>query len=329
MNNLVDSEGSVQYGLYDTPVENINYEDYRLETPMGIPVPAVLKRLLINQFVFFGIVGPEFMLGMAVADLRFLANGFFYIYDRKTGSLTETKKIILSRASLVKPCPERISARFISDDLHIEMKSSKISAKGRDIALDATLNFADTNPLRLCTRAGYRGWIYTRKTMPVSLSGHIIIGDRRTDISSPACMGLLDWTIGYMRRHTFWNWASTALTLPDGRTLGLNLSCGVNETGFTENAFWLNGKMTKVDTVSFVFDRHDLYKKWRITSYDRKTDLVFSPECHRSEKVNAVLLASIFTQLMGTFDGKLTASDGEVIDIRECPGWAEDHYAKW
>ncbi|MEZ4550591.1 MAG: DUF2804 family protein [Desulfobacterales bacterium] len=42
---------------------------------------------------------------------------------------------------------------------------------------------------------------------------------------------------------------------PFGRTqLWPDLACGVNETSYTENAFWIDGRMTKVDTVAFDFN---------------------------------------------------------------------------
>ncbi len=140
-------------------------------------------------------------------------------------------------------------SRFSSGGLKIEIDSSTVSARGKDISLDITLDTTRTKPLRICTRAGYRGWVYTQKTSPVSIRGSAGIGNRQIDIESPATMALMDWTCGYMRRNTCWNWAASATTLVDGRSLGLNLSCGVNETSFTENAFWIDGVMTKVDTV--------------------------------------------------------------------------------
>jgi hypothetical protein len=142
-------------------------------------------------------------------------------------------------------------------------------------------------------------------------------------------MALMDWTCGYMRRKTCWNWAASAATLPDGRSFGLNLSCGVNETSFTENAFWIDGAMTKVDTVNYLFEAHDLMKPWIITSFDKKIDLTFCPEASRGEKINTGFVASRFNQLIGMFEGTLTTDSGEMIQIKRCPGFTEDHYAKW
>ena len=140
---------------------------------------------------------------------------------------------------------------------------------------------------------------------------------------------LMDWTKGFMRRETFWDWVSTATYLPDGRPFGFNLSCGVNETSYTENFIMLDGKRTKVDTVNFSFDDQNLYKTWKITSYDKKVELSFKGKKDRSEKKNLLVAVSNFTQLIGFFEGKLKLDNGEVLEIKGCPGWAEDHYAKW
>lgn len=329
MNNLIDAQGRLRYGLYDEPVQTVNYRDYPLQTVMGHTIPKPLRGLLANQFHFAGIIGTEIMVGMAVVDLKYLANGFLYVYDRTTKTLLESKKLTLPGAQVsIRPTPANPESVFRSPDLSIEIRSGKITAAAKDILVDLTLQTGVT-PLRLCTRTGYRGWVYMEKTTPIPVSGQVRYHGHTIDISSPAYWGLMDWTTGHMRRDTYWNWAATATTLPDGRSLGLNLSCGVNETSFTENAFWIDGHMTKVDAVNFAFNPRNLNEKWRITSYDKKVDLTFYPEAQRGESVNACLIKSKFTQFMGFFEGQLKTEAGETIMLKACPGWAEDHFAKW
>jgi hypothetical protein len=330
MGNLIAAKGQIIYGLYDEPVDCVNYLDYPLETTMGMRVPGFLKRYLANQFHFAGIIGPEIMMGMAVVDLKYLANGFLYVYDRQTRELIEAKKLSLPHANIyIEPYPQRPNSVFLSDDLNIEIRAGKIHAVAQEIQIDVTMNIRDIKPLRLCTRAGYRGWVYMQKTTPIPISGQVRYKGKTIDVASPAYRALMDWTTGYMRRDTYWNWAATATTLADGKAFGLNLSCGVNETSFTENAFWIGEDMTKVDTVHFAFNNHNLYENWHITSFDKKVDLVFYPEAHRGELVNACFIKSRFTQLMGTFEGRLKTDQGSIVEISACPGWAEDHYAKW
>jgi len=54
MDKLVDTQGYLRHGLYDDPVENVNFQDYPLETPMGFKVPKGLKGFMANQFHFLG-----------------------------------------------------------------------------------------------------------------------------------------------------------------------------------------------------------------------------------------------------------------------------------
>ncbi|MDM8543575.1 DUF2804 domain-containing protein [Desulfococcaceae bacterium HSG9] len=330
MNTLIQTNGLIRYGHYSNPVDLINYEDFDLKTSSGISVHKLVKKLLFKQFIFVGITGPELIAGLAVVDLKYITNGFFYVYNRRTGKLWETKHLGPGSADVyIRPLPEKIDSRYQSRKLSICLKNDKISARGDGVTLNATLNLNKPRPLRLCTRTGYRGWSYTQKTAPIEISGEIRFKNTRISVSSPDCLALIDWTAGYMRRNTFWNWAAAASSLPDNRTLGLNLACGVNETGFTENTFWLDNRITRTGPVNFVFNKDDLYSDWRITSGDRKINLVFTPESGRKEKVNALVVASDFTQLMGVFKGNLTADDGEVITISGCSGWVEDHFAKW
>ncbi len=330
MKTLVDVNGNVRFGLYDREVDSVNYMDCRLETPMKKKVPELLKKIKFNQFHFIGIIGPELMVGMAVVDLKYITNGFFYIYERESKYLIETKKLSPPNSNIfIDPFPEEVHSCFKTKSLNIEIKNHRIQAKGKNISVDVELDQEQINPLRLCSRAGYGGWLYTQKTTPIALSGKIILNNKEFNISSPDYMALTDWTAGYMRRHTFWNWASTACVLPDGRSFGLNLSCGVNETSFTENAFWLNGKMTKINLVNFIFDNNDPAKKWHISSTDKKINLIFYPESHRGENINVLALKSRFIQLLGIFEGTVVTDDGEAIELSACPGWTEDHYAKW
>lgn len=330
MENLVNEKGRIGWGIYNEPVNRVNYEDYCLETPMGLKVPAVLRRVLSNQFHFMGVVGPDLIAGIGVVDLKYLSNGFFYVFERETGRITESAKLMpFGRSVSIDPFPEKPRSIFKGPGLFIEITGESIKAEGRGISLDITMNGSTTNPLRICTRAGYRRWVFTRKASPLGMQGSLTTPAGTKELSSPVYWALSDWTCGFMRRETCWNWAATAFTLSDGRSLGMNLSCGVNETGFTENAIWIDGKRTKVDTVDFRFDSNNLTSQWQILSADKKVDLVFTPEGSRGENVNAFFVKSKFTQLFGTFEGKLVTDAGEVVTVNALPGFAEDHFARW
>ncbi|WP_250162269.1 DUF2804 family protein [Psychrobacter sp. WY6] len=57
-----------------------------------------------------------------------------------------------------------------------------------------------------------------------------------------------------MRHKTNWFWSCINSYLPDGRHFVLNLAMGVNETGVSENACWLDGQIYYLPPVMFVRD---------------------------------------------------------------------------
>lgn len=331
MERLVDGNGRIRWGIYAEPVEEVNYLDYDLRTPMGLRIPRPLRRLIANQFHFLGVIDPSVIVAAAVVDLKYLESAFLYVFDRRTHELVEVSDIApgCARRATISPTPESPSSRYASGRLSIGLSRDRFEAASKAIQVELSLEASHAAPLRICTRAGYTRWVYTQKTSPLRVKGTLRLGGRTTELSSPSSLALQDWTCGYMRRETCWNWASTAWTLPDGRSYGMNLSCGVNETSFTENAFWIDGAMTKVDTVDFVYDPDDVMAPWEISSSDGRVRLSFLPEGKRGEKVNAFFVASRFTQLVGTFSGTVTSAQGETIDITGCPGFAEDHFARW
>ncbi len=116
--------------------------------------------------------------------------------------------------------------------------------------------------------------------------------------------------------------------MPDGRLFGMNFSCGVNETEATENVFWIDGEQVKVDNVKFSRPSGG-NNGWHLTSADGRVDLRFKPVSSRREHLNAWIVTSKFTQFLGLFSGRLAHPQSGDLLLDNCPGWAEDHYAKW
>lgn len=330
MNTLVQADGTIRFGFFDQPVDLINHLDYNLKTNLGRKVPNIIKRIIFNQFVFIGVMGPEYIVGLAVVNLKFLSNGFFYVYDRQRRTLVETSRLSPpGSGTFIDPRPDRVRAGYRQSGFSVNLEDGRVNARTKRMELRGRLDLESARPIRICTRAGYRGWVYKQSTTPVSFDGQLTVNGKSHDLKTPDYQALVDWTAGYMRRHTYWNWTASASRLPDGRVLGLNLSCGVNETSFTESYFLIDNQMTKVDSVYFEFSETNPNRPWRITSFDGKVELMFKAEEKRGENVNALMVKSKFNQFMGALDGRLITDQGETIHLSHCPAWAEDHYAKW
>jgi hypothetical protein len=317
----------------------VNYRDYRLTDPFGRPRGRLARRFRFNQFQFLGALCDDLVFGCAIADLKVVGTAFVYCYDPRSRRFTDfgfTRPLALG--TRLDQTPEQGTWSFRARRVRIEMAATAAPPERRlrvtvdpGLAIDALFSESGPaiEPMRICTPAGATGWVYARKTAGQRVTGTLTWDERRWDLGSLAIRGHHDWSAGYMRRHTFWNWGCLAGRLGDGRVVGMNVSCGVNETSFTESCFWIDGRLHKVDAVRFAYDRRDLRRPWRLTSFDGRVDLEFHPEGAHAERVNAGIVATDFNQLFGRYRGTLTTAAGERVAIDGMLGYAESHYAKW
>lgn len=335
---LVDARGRVPFGIFPGSVPLINGRGYDYRTPMGGSASALARHFHYKQFQYFGIVADDLLLGCALADTAWLGVAFLYVFEPATGKMEEhTWRSPLGRSLTLSESPVSGSSRFLQGrtDIRMDYERDKgglrktLSVDIPGLSLEADLwEPAEYQPMSLCTRTGINGWVYANKVAGLPVTGTLRRNDDIIDLSSLHAGGHHDFSAGYMRRETFWNWACLS-----GRTgdqwLGLNLSCGVNETGFTENCLWLDGELLKVDTVRFEYDRDDLLAPWRVTSQDGQVVLAFTPDGRHREHLNLMLFASNFNQIFGRFNGEIHTNDGRHVKVDNLYGFVEEQYAKW
>ncbi|PAV27227.1 hypothetical protein CF392_01890 [Tamilnaduibacter salinus] len=329
---LIDERGQPRLGRLVAPVDELNYRDYDLRTPMDRPRSRLARRWRFNQFQFVSAMGPDWLLGLAIVDLKLVSTAFCYTFDFRSGELSERSWMRpLPGGTRSDPFPEAGTTAFRRGDSTLTIQGQGTAREVRvdapDLALDLRL-MADEAPLRVCSQAGYTGWVYTRKSAGLPVSGRLRWGGRERVLDA-AMRGSIDWSAGFMRRETAWNWACLAGETADGQSLGLNLAAGVNETGVTENALWLGGRCLPLGPAIFRFRRYDTSVPWRITTDDGRVDLVFEPAGVRRERLNLGLLASNFRQFPGTFRGTVRDEQGRVLSIIDQRGLMEDHFARW
>ena len=262
---------------------------------------------------------------------------FVYAYTPDTGEMIERSfKVPLGLgASFSQSVTDGVTTmRLPGADIRMtyrddpRRKTLEVSL-GRGFAIDAALDetAAGFEPMSICTRAGMAGWVYAHKVAAVPTTGTVRCDLGTFDLAEVGAYGHHDFSAGYMRRETFWNWACLSGEV-DGRALGLNVSCGVNETSYSENCVWLDGRVLPVGLARFDYDRRDLMRPWHVTTADGAVDLSFQPEGRHLERTNLLLLASNFAQIFGRFDGEVRVGD-EVLAVRDRWGFVEEQYAKW
>ena len=336
---LVDGEGNVRLGVFQEPVLEVNYRDFRLTDPFGKPTGRIRRHFAFNQFQFLGALSEDLVFGCAVADVKYVGTAFLYFYEPSSRRYAEFGfKTPLAAGTRFDQAPESGRVSFSSGRNLIEMIGRTTPRErllrvrlARGVSVDARFSEEKPrmHPMFICTPAGATGWVFARKTAGLSVSGTVHWEGRSYDLAAIGAAGHHDWSAGYMRRETFWNWGCLAGPLQDGRVVGMNVSCGVNETSFTENCFWVDGRLHKIDSVSFEYDRFNLEKPWKLSSRDGRLELEFRPEGKHVEKINAWIVASDFNQLFGRYHGWLRTAEDEKIPIEGVLGYMERHYAKW
>ncbi len=333
--SLIGIDGRPRFGIYRGPLTSLNLDDFR---PYGAKdgASSAKSRILkyrIKRWEYLGICNNDIIFGIAVVRLGYMCNLFAYLFDRRSARISEYNIITpgggaatfegTSLTGKITFESGKTAVRMTSDSETITVEGS---IKGE---LSVSLSFHKyREPLVCLTRVGLKGFNYTHKEAGIPVRGAIRHKGVSWDIQEEQSFGVRDYTLGYLARQTFWNWASGGGMDKEGNRIGFNLVQGVNETGFTENVFWVNGRLVKIDVVDFRYDDLDLLKPWHIESNDGRIRLRFMPAGKRSANIHAALIVSKFHQPFGRFEGTLRDGD-QICELQNVSGFTEEHYAKW
>ncbi len=329
-------DGEPLFGFFDGPLKVIDRGAVRYLDPFGKPYGPLRRWARFKQIQYFGGISSTFVFGCAMADLRYLASVFFYIYDVGARRLTARSfRVPLSLGLTMSDNPVSGESVYRKGDVEAKMsyegsprRKSLVVRLGSELELRASMSEEACQPMSLCTRAGYDGWVYANKTAGLPVSGRLTWGGAEHDLEALGTHGHHDFSCGYMRRETYWNWACLSGLDAEGHALGLNVSCGVNETSYSENCAWLDGSLIRLGLARFVFDRADVMKPWEVKSQDGAVDLRFTPLGLHEERMQAGLVASNFRQVFGYFEGEMVLS-GRARRVNRIFGFVEDQYVKW
>jgi hypothetical protein len=112
--------------------------------------------------------------------------------------------------------------------------------------------------------------------------------------------------------------------------VGLNLGCGFGDcSAASENCFVVNGKIHKLEQVTFDYDSRDFMRPWKFTDSEGRLNLIFTPFKERKAVTNLGIIFSEVHQLLGKYSGTVRTDEGAIININDLIGFAEEHQAHW
>jgi hypothetical protein len=187
--------------------------------------------------------------------------------------------------------------------------------------------FEPPSPESLVTNLPWRreknAFRYSRRSPWYIVEGVVQFGSSELIFTRGNAWGIFDWNRGVRPRSEVRFWAA-ACGAQGGRQLSFNIGYGsADSAAGTENAFFVDGKLHKLDQVSFHINPADWLLPWRFTSNDGRLEMEFSPNQERVERTGLILYTMTRRQVCGSFSGKVILDDGSELKFSEITGFAE------
>ena len=296
----------------------------------------------LKRWDYYAVFTPRHFFSATIADLGYAGNIFVYILDFSTGELHEEGLVIplsqgvqLPRNSTAGDASFRdqraaLSFRRTPDHRLISVSWPEFN-HGRGINAEIKLSYLpEHESMNIVIPIGKKRFYYNHKINCLPAEGFLQYGDFLEEIEPGESLGSLDWGRGVWQYSSFWNWASASGFLPDGRTIGLNLGTGFGDTSqATENCLIVDGKVHKLESVSFDYDAGNYQAPWKLTDSEERLQLEFTPFKERLARTNLLLIFSEVHQMFGRYSGWVKTDDGEKLHINDLIGFAEEHHARW
>lgn len=296
-----------------------------------------------KKWNYWCIYGEEILFSVTLCHFDYAAVCFIYFLEYETQRFFEkTVTIPLGFGSKLKMSSRVLEPiRFSNNEININITYYqnqtflKVTSENFDNEpLLVELNILhpqEDESLNVVVPWNRQTFQFTAKHHSLPTSGFVKIGNRTYHFNEEDCFAVLDFGRGIWPREAQWNWAMASQKVRNMR-VGLNLGGKWTDgTGMTENAVFVNGKMTKIhEDVLFEYDRKNFMKPWYITTkFSDDVMLTFHPFFERVAQSDAKLVTSEVHQMVGYYDGKIKLEDGSTLLIQQMLGCIEEHIAKW
>jgi hypothetical protein len=328
--DLVDASGMPRCGAYEGPLGEVRLEglrDPRLRR-------ALWRRTHLKRWMYVVVASEQHLVAAAVVHLGYLANAFVLALDRRARTmLLDRSSFTLAALARVGPkCEEGCDVRFRGPGARLSflrapgtrMYAVEVCAGALELRANLSVEGA---PRPIAVVAPVRAGLVnvTQKRVLLPTRGDLVVGSRAWRLDG-AVAGL-DYTFGYLARHTAWRWAFALGRTTDGRPVAINLVEGFNDD--LECAVWLDGELRRVAGASFSFEPERLLAPWRVRTADGAVDVRFVGDAMHRDETNLGIVRSRFAQPAGAFSGRLALPGLAPASIDNVAGVVETQDVTW
>lgn len=194
----------------------------------------------------------------------------------------------------------------------------------KDFACDICLHQPDMDTIVIATPWPKKhAFYYNQKINCMRAEGWVQYDGKKYMFCPDTDFGTLDWGRGVWTYDNTWYWGSGNCDV-DGKAFGFNIGYGFGDTSAaTENVIFYDGKVHKLDDITFHIPEDDYCKPWTFTSSDGRFEMDFEPVIDRAANLDFKVIVSNQHQVFGRMSGTAILDDGTPIQIKDVMCFAE------
>lgn len=291
----------------------------------------------IKEWDYYAVCCDRFALALTIDHNGYMTMDSISLLDFETNSQVTTSRINLpafAKRSL-PPTSVKGDIRVSGKDYELAFENDgtvrRLSGRmdrfsGQDIIdFDLTLTDAPAESMVIVTpyKDHPEAFYYNQKINCMRASGYMEFDGKRYTFDPSTDFGTLDWGRGVWTYDNTWYWGSGNCDL-GGNAFGFNIGYGFGNTkAATENVLFYNGKVHKLDDITFHIPQSGYMDPWTFTSSDGRFEMDFVPVLDRAANLDFKILISDQHQVFGKISGTAILDDGTKITIRDVMCFAE------
>lgn len=331
--DLLDNKGHLSEPGYAT-TEIFNYDRKMIKA----------SKWRIKEWDYYCAIAKDYAFSFTIADLGYMALISASLLDFKTGKETKKAKMKFftfgklnlpnsaDKGNVVYEDKKR-KFEFINEkeERIIKVKIDNFHEGNEFIADLKFKKFNSDDRMLIATpfKENPTRFYYNQKINCMSVSGEVKIGEKVYQFDDSKDMGVLDWGRGVWTYKNTWYWGSLSCMV-GGSRVGFNIGYGFGDTSkATENVIFYDGKVHKLNNVTFELDDSDYMKPWTFKDDDNRLNLTMKPILDRVDNTNFWIIKNVGHQVFGILNGYIVLDNGKKVEIKDKVGFAEkitNHY---
>ena len=162
----------------------------------------------------------------------------------------------------------------------------------------------------------------SRRSPCYAAEGVMLYGTTEIIFTGGDSWGIYEWNRGIRPREDIRFWAA-GCGKSGGRQIGFSVGYDSTTSLCTENAFFLDGKIHKLDQVTFQISPSNWLLPWHFTSNDGRLEMILAPHQERMESSQMLFHSLKRRQVIGSFSGKVILDDKTEFEFQNITGFAE------